>query len=182
MNKGLFTFGLFLILLMVGIKYFFLPMLVNYIRSQASQYIGEQASSYVVTLDNIQRFCTAINSNVGIFGITIQDIAKTLSPDTVNKCNQFLILMQIVSYEYFFYIIGIGLIVAGLAFGGKREIIREVIKEVKHEEPEEEEEPEEIETESETKEASDKKAKFCGKCGNKLKPNDKFCGKCGTKA
>ena len=156
-------------------------MLVDYIRSQASQYIGEQASSYVVTLDNIQRFCTAINSNVGIFGITIQDIAKTLSPDTVSKCNQFLILMQIVSYEYFFYLLGFIFIVVGLIFGGKKEIVREVIREVKHEEPEEEEELEETETEPETTKISTKKAKFCGECGNKLKPNDKFCGKCGSK-
>ena len=181
MNKGFFIFGLFLILLIVGLKYIFVPMLVNYIRSQASQYIGSSLSSYLITADNLVTFCNAINSNVGIFGITVQDIAKLVSPDTVSKCNQYLILMQILSYEYIFYIVGIVLIVIGLAFGGKKEVIREVIKEVKHEEPEEEEEPEEIEKEPETKKTSDKKAKFCGKCGNKLKPNDKFCGKCGGK-
>jgi hypothetical protein len=174
MRKGLVTFGLFLILMMVFIKYFFVPMLVDYLRTQASQYIGSTISSYLITLDNIERFCNAINSKVGIFGITIQDIAKFISPDTVNKCNQFLILMQILTFEYVFYIAGLIFIVAGLVLGGKKEV--HIIREV--ERPKHEEEPEETEEEEEKPK---KGKKFCSECGNPVGSKDKFCEKCGNK-
>jgi hypothetical protein len=173
MRKGLVIFGLFLIFLMVSIKYIFVPMLVDYIRSQASQYIGSTISSYIITLNNIERFCNAINSNVGIFGITVQDIAKFISPDTVSKCNQFLILMQIVAFEYVFYIVGFISIVAGLVSGGKKEVHTE--REVEKPRHEEEEVEEEIE------EKPKKGKKFCSECGTPVKPKDKFCEKCGNK-
>ena len=171
MGKGLIIFGLFLILLIVFLKYVFLPGVVAYIQGQASQYVGNSLASNLVTLDNIQRFCTAITSNVGIFGITVKDIANFLSSDTVNKCNQFLIIMQIVSYEFIFYVVGVVFIIAGLVTGRKNEI-----KKDRKEKDVEEEEDEEVEEEK-----PKKGKKFCSDCGNPVSPKDKFCENCGSK-
>lgn len=119
---------------------------------------------------------TACNFN--LFGIPVGQIGQAISPDAANTCEQVRMASLIMTWGWIGYLIGFILLVAGVATGGKKEIIREIIREpAKHKEKVKEEGSEETE-----KPKSKKKGNFCAHCGEKLTVADKFCPSCGEKA
>jgi|GEM_PF-6180483 len=110
-----------------------------------------------------------------------QAVAEYVAPDLVRVCEKAKTFLPIIKYEFYLYILGVIVLVVGLAVGGKQE--RVIIKEVeKHIPFTHEKEPKGGKGEKEK--STEKKyteIKFCRKCGNKIKPGTKFCNKCGGK-
>ncbi|MCX6818206.1 MAG: zinc ribbon domain-containing protein [Candidatus Aenigmarchaeota archaeon] len=161
-NKALIVIGI----LVVGFTFF-----VNYIM------FTPQEISVLKSADFLCNFQIG-GYNIGQFG---QAIAEYVAPELVRTCEKAKTFMPFIQYEFYLYVLGLIILVIGLAVGEKREKI--IIKEVEKHIPfthEKGSETEKNEIKILKKEDS-AEIKFCRKCGNKIKKSVKFCNKCGNK-
>lgn len=112
-----------------------------------------------------------------------QAVAEYVAPDLVRVCEKAKTFLPIIKYEFYLYVLGVIILIVGLAVGGKQEkiVIKEVEKHIPFVHEEKPKKTEEKHKEEETTKKEDSEIKFCHKCGNKIKPGTKFCNKCGNK-
>lgn len=110
--------------------------------------------------------------NLEVMDIPLGALGRAISPDAANECEKVEMIMPVIKYRLYLYGLGILLIIIGVAIGNKQ-IVKEVVHITHHEEKKEPVKKEEEKTVT--------KARFCRKCGTKLKPGTKFCNKCGNK-